>query len=38
MVRDCMRDYEVLIYARADSRTGIRPEKLQYRFYALRPG
>jgi hypothetical protein len=29
---DYMRDYEVLIYATADPRTGIRPENLRYRF------
>ncbi len=29
---DYMRDYEVLIYATADPRTGIIPEHLRYRF------
>ncbi|MEU8417274.1 hypothetical protein AB0C24_31180 [Amycolatopsis japonica] len=27
-----MRDYDVLVYATADPRTGIRPEFLRYRF------
>ena len=29
---DFMRDYEVFVYATADPRTGIRPERLRYRF------
>jgi hypothetical protein len=29
---DYMRDYDVFIYATADPRTGIRPERLLYRF------
>jgi hypothetical protein len=29
---DYMRDYDVLVYAAADPRTGIAPEYLQYRF------
>ncbi len=29
---DYMRDYEVVIHATADPRTGIRPEHLRYRF------
>ncbi|WP_435826542.1 YxiG-like protein [Amycolatopsis japonica] len=29
---DYMRDYDVLVYATADPRTGIRPEFLRYRF------
>lgn len=29
---DYMRDYEVVVYATADPRTGIRPEHLRYRF------
>lgn len=29
---DYMRDYDVIIYATADSRTGIAPEHLRYRF------
>lgn len=29
---DYMRDYDVIVYATADPRTGIRPEFLRYRF------